>query len=39
MEAVLEQLVEIFIKLPIFDSSRAICVLIWGYNQLLVPFG
>jgi len=33
----LEQLVEIFIKLSIFDSSRAICVLLWGQNQLLVP--
>jgi len=35
----LEQIVEIFIKLPIFDSSRAICVLLRGQNQLLVPSG
>jgi len=34
-----EQLVEIFIKPPIFDSSRAICVLIWGQNKLFVPSG
>jgi len=33
----LEQLVETFIKLPIFDSSRAICVLLRGQNQILVP--
>jgi len=35
----LEQLVETFIKLPIFDSSRAICILLRGQNQLLVPSG
>jgi len=35
----LKQLVETFIKLPIFDSSRAICVLFRGQNQLLVPSG
>ena len=35
----LEQLVETFIKLPIFGSSRAICVLLRGQNQLLVPAG
>jgi len=33
----LEQLVETFIKLPILDCSRAICVLLQGQNQLLVP--
>jgi hypothetical protein len=35
----LEQLVETFIKLPILDCSRAICVLLQGQNQLLVPIG
>jgi hypothetical protein len=35
----LEQLFEIFIKRPIFDSSRAICALLRGQNQLLVPSG
>jgi len=34
-----EQLVEIFIKPSIFDSSRAICVLLREQNQLLVPSG
>jgi len=34
-----EQLAETFIKLPILDSSRAICVLLRGQNQLLVPSG
>ena len=29
----------IFFKLPIFDSSRAICILLRGQNQLLVPSG
>ena len=33
----LEQFVEIFIKVPIFDSSTAICVLLRGQNQLMVP--
>jgi len=33
-----EHLVEIFTKPSIFDSSRAICVLLWP-NQLLVPSG
>jgi len=35
----LEQLFDLFIKLPIFDSSRAICVLVRGQYQLLVPSG
>ena len=37
----LEHLLEIFMKLPIFDSSslRTICVLLRGHNQLLVPSG
>jgi len=35
----LEQLVEIFIELPIFDSSRAICVLLRWQNHVLVPSG
>jgi len=33
----LEQLVETFIKLSVFESSRAICVLLRGQYQLLVP--
>jgi len=32
-----EPLFEIFIKLPMFDCSRATCVLFWRGNQLLVP--
>ena len=35
----LEQLVETFIKVHIYDSSRAICVLLRGQNHLLVPSG
>jgi len=35
----LEQLFGIFIKLPIFDSSRAICVLLRGQNQLWSHLG
>jgi len=35
----LEQLFKSFVKLPIFDSSRAICALLRGQNQLLVPSG
>jgi len=35
----LKQLFESFIKLPIFDSSRAICVLLRGQNQLLIHLG
>jgi len=34
-----ENLFDIFMKLPIFDSIRAICVLHWGHAQLLVPSG
>ena len=34
-----ERLLEIFIKLPMSDCSRAICVLLQGNNQLLVPSG
>ena len=30
---------QIFIKLPMFDWDRAICVLLQGQNQLLVPSG
>jgi len=33
----LEQLFEIFIKIIMFDCSRARFVLLWGQNQLLVP--
>jgi len=32
------QLLKVFIKLPTFDCNRAICVLLRGQNQLLVPF-
>ena len=34
-----EQLFEIFIEHPMSDCSRAICVLLQGQNQLLVPSG
>jgi len=33
----LEQLFEIFIKIFMFDSSTATCVLLQGQNQVLVP--
>jgi len=35
----LEQHFEIFIKHPMFDCSRAVCVLLQGQNQLLVLSG
>ena len=34
-----EQLFEIIVNLPMFNCSRATCVLLQGQNQLLVPSG
>jgi len=33
----LKQLFKIFMKVPMFDCNRAICVLLQGQNQILVP--